>query len=615
MLSKRFSRLVKIFTGTNSGVGEELLQLEGRLERFAHFWTLAVRHFVHNRCLVRAEALAYTTLLALIPLLAVAVGITSAMLKSQGEDQIYHEIDAFVSTIMPPATIPSTNHITTLNLHPGSASGLTPGNGLSGTNLILTNGSPGFVADTNQIAPTTTTNFDEDTREVTAQKEAAKSIHDYIQNAQNGKYGLSGIGMILFVLIAMAMLRRVEETFNDIWGVTQGRKWWRQLSTHFTIITFVPVVLVAATIMANGHYLHATNYLVEKMPFFGWLILQTLPLIVLWFTFALFYLLAPNTQVKFSAAFIGGVVAGTLWHLNNIFAFLYVSRVITNSQIYGKLGLVPVLMLGLYFSWVIILFGAQVAYAYQNRAVYLQDKIADNVNQRGREFVALRIMTLLGQRFQNGLSPAPIAELSAELGVPSRLTHRILCTLAAAHLVTEVAGDESAYIPARPLDAITAHHILLALRTGSGRELLVEDAHTLAGIYGDFARIEAAERAASEKISVLTLVQHLPAQFSLATPEKPKSIAPENPGGVEDPPPVEKSGEPQKIEASATAVPAEKKLATLENLESEIVRMQPAEPPPAVVVEIKMETVPEVSPERQSARRETVQPGETEFPL
>ena len=216
-------------------------------------------------------------------------------------------------------------------------------------------------------------------------------------------------------------------------------------------------------------------------------------------------------------------------------------------------------------------------------------------------------MTLLGQRFQNGLSPAPVAELSAELGVPSRLTHRILRTLAAAHLVTEVAGDENAYIPARPLDTITAHHILLALRTGSGRELLVEDAPALAGIYGDFARIEAAERAASEKISVLTLVQHLPAQFSLATSEKPM--------GVENPPPVERFDEPQKIEVPMPAVAVEKKFTTLENLESEIDRMQPTEPPAASVVEINVESAPEISLERQSARRETVQPGETEFPL
>jgi hypothetical protein len=69
------------------------------------------------------------------------------------------------------------------------------------------------------------------------------------------------------------------------------------------------------------------------------------------------------------------------------------------------------------------------------------------------------------------------------------------------------------------------------------------------------------------------------------------------------------------MEVPAPAVPLEKKFATLENLELEIARTQPAEPPPAGVVEIKVETAPEVSPEKQFARRETVQPGETEFPL
>ena len=286
-----------------------------------------------------------------------------------------------------------------------------------------------------------------------------------------------------------------------------------------------------------------------------------------------------------------------------MFAFFYVSRVITNSEIYGKLGLVPVFMLGLYLSWVILLFGAQVAYAYQNRAAYLQDKIADNINQRGREFVALRIMTLLGQRFQNGLPPAPVIELSAELGVPSRLAQRILRTLAAAQLVTEVAGDENAYIPARPLEAINAHHILSALRTGSGRELLVDNAPAGAGIYGDFARIEAAERAAAEKISVLTLVQHLPAQFTLETP---KASAPEKPAAVEFSAPVEtKSTSAKKFEA----------LEPLEVLEREIPKAQPVEPPPAGAAEIKAEPATELSAERTPARREATLPGETEFPL
>src|SRR5262245_40627613 len=44
-----------------------------RLHKFAHFWLLVVRSFSRNRCPVRASALAYTTLLALIPTLFLAV--------------------------------------------------------------------------------------------------------------------------------------------------------------------------------------------------------------------------------------------------------------------------------------------------------------------------------------------------------------------------------------------------------------------------------------------------------------------------------------------------------------------------------------------------------------
>ncbi len=256
----------------------------------------------------------------------------------------------------------------------------------------------------------------------------------------------------------------------------------------------------------------------------------------------MFYMLIPNTRVKFSAAFFGGLVAGTLWHLNNVFAFLYISRVVTNSEIYGKLGLVPVFMLGLYFSWAILLFGAQVAYACQNRAAYLQDRIAENVNQRGREFVALRIMTLIGQRFQNGLPPVRVIELSTELSIPSRLTHRVLQTLSDAHLVTQAACEGNAYVPARPLDTITAHHILRALRAGAGKELLPDDTSELAGIYGDFACIEAAERAAAEKISVLTLVRHLPAPLTLLPPQASEPI-----------PAVSASVEPEKPTSRKTA--------------------------------------------------------------
>ena len=54
MASKRISRLVKILSGAVADAEDEIFQLEGRLERFAHFWALVCKSFIRNRCPIRA---------------------------------------------------------------------------------------------------------------------------------------------------------------------------------------------------------------------------------------------------------------------------------------------------------------------------------------------------------------------------------------------------------------------------------------------------------------------------------------------------------------------------------------------------------------------------------
>jgi len=510
MAIKPFSRLVKVLTGVYSGGEVEL----SRLERFAHFCALVIRSFVRNRCLVHASALSYTTLLALIPLLAVAISVTSSLLKNEGEEKIYQAIDKLVSNVMPPATLSTNDQALSLNLSPGLAAALTPTNSVAETNSVV------VAAD----------NSGNDTRVVTAQREAARHIHDFVQNSRSGALGVMGMAALVF--IAISMLSRIEETFNDIWGVTRGRNWLLRIVLYWTTITLGPLLLVAATGLAGGSHLQTTKNFISQTPFVGNLIFKFLPLAVLWLTFALVYQLVPNTKVRFSAALTGGIISGSLWHLNNVFGFLYVSRVVTNSKIYGSLALVPVFMIGLYFSWVILLFGAQVAYAFQNRAAYLQDKLAENVNQRGREFVALRLMTCIGQRFQRGQPPVTIQGISAELGIPTRLAQQVLQTLLAARLVTEIAGAEPAYAPARPLDSMNAHHVLHAMRTGGGQELLLRDEPARAEVYGEFARIEEAERQAAASVTMLALVNRAQARLEIAAPPTTESSSSSSPAAA-----------------------------------------------------------------------------------
>ena len=123
MAKIKFSRLFKIVAGIPTGAENEF----NRLERFAHFWVLVGKSFVRNRCPTRAAALSYATLLALIPMLAVAISVTSSLLKTQGEEKIYEVIDKVVSSVMPPpATLNTTN--VSLEIGPDFSVALTPTN-------------------------------------------------------------------------------------------------------------------------------------------------------------------------------------------------------------------------------------------------------------------------------------------------------------------------------------------------------------------------------------------------------------------------------------------------------------------------------------------------------
>ena len=477
-----------------------------KLHKFAHFWIMACRSFSRNRCPVRASALAYATLLALIPVLAVVVSVTSSFLKKEGEDEIDHFIVRLVSSVTPPATVASTNEVARV----GEALTKTNTPAVS-TNTLETQAERAAGQKTgHQVQDEAQKDHEgasagpgEDREVARARRQIARSIHEFIQNTRSGALGVTG--SIVLIFAAISMLSRIEDTFNDIWGVAKGRSWFTRIVVYWGVLSLAPLLVVVAAGLATGPHLEGTKRFLDAMPWLGNLIFSFLPVVLLCLTFSAFYMLMPNTRVKWQAALVGGTVGAIMFHLNNLVSVLYVSRVVSNSKIYGSLGLVPVFMIGVYFAWLILLFGAQVAYAFQNRTAYLEERQLENVNQRGREFVALRLMTCIGQRFLRGESPPGVAQMGQDLCIPTRLVQQVMQTLAAARLVVEAAGADTAYVPARPLEAITCHDVLQALRATQGQELATADEPLRDELYGEFNRIEDAERQAASAVTMLAL--------------------------------------------------------------------------------------------------------------
>ncbi|MFN7139997.1 MAG: hypothetical protein ACK4UN_11745, partial [Limisphaerales bacterium] len=106
-MAETLSKLKKIQQETIAGLqgrwrasdNEECLSWT---EKFVRFWTFVGRGFINNRLPVRASSLAYTTLMALVPLLAVAISISTGLLKTeQGEERIREVVNNAIVRFAP----------------------------------------------------------------------------------------------------------------------------------------------------------------------------------------------------------------------------------------------------------------------------------------------------------------------------------------------------------------------------------------------------------------------------------------------------------------------------------------------------------------------------------
>ena len=486
-------------------------------KRFLHFWVLVGRSFVRNRCMVRATALAYTTLLSLIPLLAVGLGVATSLLKTEG-DQTHEFIERVVDNLAPqlglvPDSAPRGFAI------PREAAGEHAADVEDGIDLVAERAlAADAIAEDPAVEGTTTEDPTEpgggSAPRQDARQEVIQAIQGFVDNINSA--GLNVLGMAALILVAIGLLSTIEATFNDIWGVTRGRSWFARLIQYWAAITLGPLILVFATTFAVGFQFETFQDKLfdlagPGMATFGRFLLGVgatiLPLILVSVAFALLYQLMPATAVDWRAAAVGGFVGSLLWWLNGQMSVVFASKVVTASRIYGSLGILPVFLLGLYLSWLILLFGCQVSYAYQNRRAYLQEKQAEVMSPSGRELVALRMMTLIGQSFQAGQPPPTLSCLADELGVSSRLIFQVIQGLKSARLMSESAGPDPGYLPARPLDQITCADVLRVLRDEQGDTPKTREGTGRASVEEAYGSIRAAGRAAAESHTLLDLIR------------------------------------------------------------------------------------------------------------
>lgn len=292
-----------------------------------------------------------------------------------------------------------------------------------------------------------------------------------LENTQGGL--IAGIGFVVLVYSVLRLFSNIEQSFNTIWNVKKERSIVRKLSDYLAIVLLAPVFLVAASSLTIQITTIITD-LTNEIEFLGILeslflpLLRILPYTVIWTLFLLMYMIMPNTRVKFKSALIAAVIAGSAYQLTQWGLINFQVGVSRYNAIYGSFAALPLFLFWLQLSWLIFLFGAELAFSHQNISNFERDVAENEMSRQARMEAVFVIATYVIKKFV-GREHAPGFEtIAQDLKLPVKITHSILEELVEAEILTrteDTDGDLSAYQPATDPNYISFAFIMEKMNT------------------------------------------------------------------------------------------------------------------------------------------------------
>ena len=190
--------------------------------------------------------------------------------------------------------------------------------------------------------------------------------NNIIETSQSSAMGL--ISALFFVWLVIWMMMCVERVFNNVWRVRKSRNFFKRFGFYLIILFIAPFVVMLFFFLSIV-YTNAFNSIGLGVEYF-----DTISSLVAWFifyaiaalTFSAMYKFIPNYKVRYSNALRAALISAAVFTLLQ-YLYLETQVFVTRlNMVYGAVAAIPLFMFWMNFGWFIILFGAELSYAFQN---------------------------------------------------------------------------------------------------------------------------------------------------------------------------------------------------------------------------------------------------------
>jgi membrane protein len=276
--------------------------------RIKTIWSVTIRAtqgWWGDNCLRLAASLAYYTALSLAPLLLLLVGLTGMVL---GREQVAGQLAAQLESLMGPA-------------------------GRELVNSILTTTSP------------------------------------------EGGTWAAVVGLVTLVIGATAVFGELQATMNLIWEVqpapTGGawagiRAWCKERVFSLAIVFALAFLLLVSLVVSAALAGAAALFWGPAQTLLSRLLEIAVSLLVLTLGFSLLFKYVPDAEIRWRDVWLGGIMTAVLFTIGKTAIGYYLGYASVGSA-YGAAGSMVVLLVWVYYSALIVFFGAEFTQAWATR--------------------------------------------------------------------------------------------------------------------------------------------------------------------------------------------------------------------------------------------------------
>ena len=201
----------------------------------------------------------------------------------------------------------------------------------------------------------------------------ALQIQEWIKNAAiSGKSTVAtivGVGALIFG--ATKMFDEMQDSINMIWNLqAKPKKGWLRLIIN-RLISFSMVVtlgfLLLVSFIVSGIVLLLSGYLASYFPeatlIAVYIINYLLSFIVTAFLFSIIFKVLPDAKIRWRDVTVGAVVTTLLFMIGKFLIGFYLGKSNISST-YGTAGSIVIILLWIYYSAIILYYGAAFTKAY-----------------------------------------------------------------------------------------------------------------------------------------------------------------------------------------------------------------------------------------------------------